>query len=82
MMTANRRNMARPREPLSYGPGMGLFKQPGTRVPFGKTATYTGMNINSGQGKLMQQSGETFGIEEARRVLGDVFADWIKDLNL
>jgi len=28
-----------------------------------------------------QQTGE-FGIEEARRVLGDVFAPWIRDLNL
>ena len=32
---------------------------------------------------MRQQSGETFGgIDEARRVLGDVFADWVKDLNL
>jgi uncharacterized protein (TIGR00369 family) len=32
---------------------------------------------------MQQQSGDTFGgIEEARRVLGDVFADWVKDLNL
>ena len=31
----------------------------------------------------MEQSGNTFGgIDEARRVLGDVFADWVKDLNL
>ena len=31
----------------------------------------------------MQQLGDQgFGIEEARRVLGDVFAPWIKDLNL
>ena len=31
----------------------------------------------------MEQSGNTFGgIHEARRVLGDVFADWVKDLNL
>jgi uncharacterized protein (TIGR00369 family) len=32
---------------------------------------------------MQQQPGDTFGgIEEARRVLGDVFADWVKDLNL
>jgi uncharacterized protein (TIGR00369 family) len=32
---------------------------------------------------MQQQSGDTFGgIDEARRVLGEVFADWIKDLNL
>jgi len=32
---------------------------------------------------MQQQSGDTFGgIDEARRVLGDVFADWVKDLNL
>ncbi len=31
----------------------------------------------------MQQAGDSFGgIDEARRVLGDVFADWVKDLNL
>ena len=31
----------------------------------------------------MQQSEQgEFGIEEARRVLGDVFAPWVKDLNL
>jgi uncharacterized protein (TIGR00369 family) len=32
---------------------------------------------------MQQRSGDEFsGIEEARRVLGDVFADWVKDLNL
>ena len=32
---------------------------------------------------MQQQPGDTFGgIDEARRVLGDVFADWVKDLNL
>jgi uncharacterized protein (TIGR00369 family) len=32
---------------------------------------------------MQQQSGDTFGgMDEARRVLGDVFADWVKDLNL
>jgi uncharacterized protein (TIGR00369 family) len=32
---------------------------------------------------MQQQSGDTFGgIDEARRVLGEVFADWIKDLDL
>ena len=32
---------------------------------------------------MQQQSDDTFGgIDEARRVLGDVFADWVKDLNL
>lgn len=32
---------------------------------------------------MQQQSGDSFGgIDEARRVLGDVFADWVKDLNL
>ncbi|QIG93205.1 MULTISPECIES: PaaI family thioesterase [unclassified Bradyrhizobium] len=29
----------------------------------------------------MQQAGE-FGIDDARRVLGDVFAPWVQDLNL
>jgi uncharacterized protein (TIGR00369 family) len=32
---------------------------------------------------MQQQSGDGFGgIEEARRVLGDVFAPWVRDLNL
>jgi uncharacterized protein (TIGR00369 family) len=32
---------------------------------------------------MQQQSGDAFGgIDEARRVLGDVFAPWVKDLNL
>ena len=32
---------------------------------------------------MQRQSGDTFGgIDEARRVLGEVFADWVKDLNL
>ena len=30
----------------------------------------------------MQQQDPPFGIAEARRVLGDVFADWVKDLDL
>ena len=32
---------------------------------------------------MQQRPDDTFGgIDEARRVLGDVFADWVKDLNL
>ena len=32
---------------------------------------------------MQQQPGDSFGgIDEARRVLGEVFADWVKDLNL
>lgn len=31
---------------------------------------------------MQQQQDQGFGIEEARRVLGDVFAPWVKDLNL
>jgi uncharacterized protein (TIGR00369 family) len=35
------------------------------------------------EGFMQQQSGDSFGgIDEARRVLGEVFADWVKDLNL
>ena len=30
----------------------------------------------------MQQQAEEFGIEEARRFLGEVFAPWVQDLNL
>jgi uncharacterized protein (TIGR00369 family) len=31
---------------------------------------------------MQQQQDHRFGIEEARRVLGDVFAPWVKDLDL
>ena len=31
---------------------------------------------------MQDQSNEEFGIEEARRVLGDVFAPWVQDLGL
>ena len=31
---------------------------------------------------MQQQQGQGFGIEEARRVLGDVFAPWIRELDL
>lgn len=30
----------------------------------------------------MQQQADEFGIDDARRVLGDVFAPWVQDLNL
>ncbi|MCP1843297.1 uncharacterized protein (TIGR00369 family) [Bradyrhizobium sp. USDA 4524] len=30
----------------------------------------------------MQQQAEEFGIDDAKRVLGDVFAPWVQDLNL
>lgn len=32
--------------------------------------------------KFMQQQATEFGIEEARRILGEVFAPWVLDLNL
>lgn len=31
---------------------------------------------------MQQRQDQGFGIDEARRVLGDVFAPWVKDLNL
>ena len=31
---------------------------------------------------MQQQQDQAFGIAEARRVLGDVFAPWVRDLNL
>jgi len=31
---------------------------------------------------MQQQQDQQFGIEEARRVLGDVFAPWVRDLDL
>jgi uncharacterized protein (TIGR00369 family) len=41
-------------------------------------------NIRRGNGAFMQQQPQAteFGIAEARRVLGEVFAPWVQDLNL
>jgi uncharacterized protein (TIGR00369 family) len=85
MTTAKRRNMAhRLPFPLSYGFAPGHFKRAGRRVPFAKSVPYSTQTLIRGtEGFMQQQSGDTFGgIDEARRVLGDVFADWVKDLNL
>jgi uncharacterized protein (TIGR00369 family) len=35
-----------------------------------------------GEGIMQQQQAAEFGIDEARRVLGEVFAPWVQDLNL
>jgi len=45
---------------------------------------YPANNISWGNGAFMQQQppATEFGIEEARRVLGEVFAPWVMDLNL
>jgi uncharacterized protein (TIGR00369 family) len=44
---------------------------------------YENMNASEKEMSRMQQKEQDgFDIEEARRVLGDVFAPWVKDLNL
>ena len=47
-------------------------------------APYNGPMAGSGEGKafMQQQQAAEFGIAEARRVLGEVFAPWVADLNL
>jgi len=42
------------------------------------------MNKRSGEHRFMQQqqTSAAFGIDEARRVLGEVFAPWVQDLGL
>jgi hypothetical protein len=38
--------------------------------------------MSGGKQTFMQQQAMEFGIGEARRILGEVFAPWVKDLNL
>src|SRR4051794_3250746 len=49
-------------------------------------AAYNARAIISGSGRgttfMQQQGGAEFGIAEAKRVLGEVFAPWVQDLNL
>jgi uncharacterized protein (TIGR00369 family) len=59
---------------------------PGTAVPFAASATTMRPTTTNGEEPaFMQQqppqAGE-FGIADARRVLGEVFAPWVMDLNL
>jgi uncharacterized protein (TIGR00369 family) len=75
-----------PATPLSYGPKSGIFKPGGLRAVFGRT--HTGSTNGTIPGKERpfmqhdQQPAAEFGITEARRVLGDVFAPWVQDLGL
>jgi uncharacterized protein (TIGR00369 family) len=59
--------------------------RPAAAVPFAAMATKMLANdIRQGDGAFMQQQppAAEFGIAEARRVLGEVFAPWVMDLNL
>jgi len=57
---------------------------PAAAVPFTRTATtIRPATLSGGKRAFMQQPPATeFGIAEARRVLGEVFAPWVLDLNL
>ena len=59
---------------------------PAAAVPFAAMTTTMQPcnNIRRGNGAFMQQQPQAteFGIAEARRVLGEVFAPWVQDLNL
>ena len=58
---------------------------PAAAVPFAAmTTTIRRQQYQAGKPAFMQQQPEAteFGIAEARRVLGEVFAPWVMDLNL
>src|SRR5689334_3552948 len=72
-----------PRPAYHTAPARGFSSRHEAGFPSQKPAPRVG-DLNSRQGTHMQQqSGDGFGgIDEARRVLGDVFAPWVRDLNL
>jgi uncharacterized protein (TIGR00369 family) len=85
-ISANRVNMADPLPaPLSFGLELGIFKLRRARVHRHQCALeYHPHPCRTRNHNLMQyepQTGE-FDIEEARRVLGNVFAPWVQDLGL
>jgi len=92
-MTAQRRNMIYSTPIPFYDRRVAGFKPSIWQAPFrdgrfcGRRTLNRGKeplrNIGTRQDTLMQQQqDQAFGIAEARRVLGDVFAPWVKDLNL
>jgi uncharacterized protein (TIGR00369 family) len=85
-ISANRLNMVDPLpHPAFYGVKSGIFKPRRTSIPF-RSALYDAVwrHIASEELAFMQQGTQAaeFDIEEARRVLGDVFAPWVQDLGL
>src|SRR4051812_14099237 len=58
----------------------------GLAVFLSPNAAYNARTTISGLGRgttfMQQQGGAEFGIAEAKRVLGEVFAPWVQDLNL
>jgi len=59
----------------------GVFKPDRVFLPPRVPLEYRPTIMSGGKQTRMQQATE-FGIEEARRILGDVFAPWVLDLNL
>lgn len=77
MIKARRRHMADLLHPCqSYGRSFGFFKQ--LRLAWGRQTLNRGKEASF----MQQQQDQQFGIAEARRVLGDVFAPWVRDLDL
>jgi uncharacterized protein (TIGR00369 family) len=75
---------------LSYDPKSGIFK-PRRRGPFAPDALWNKHHSQipgeetpfmPHEPRVSEQKAEEFDIEEARRVLGDVFAPWVQDLGL
>ena len=85
-ISANRLNMVDPLPaPPSYGLKPGIFKPRRTSFPFRSALYDVVWHHIAGEGLAFMQQGTQaaeFDIEEARRVLGDVFSPWVQDLGL
>src|SRR5471030_2366735 len=86
-----------PTHALPYGLKSGIFKPPKTDPRHAQTASLCApdalwhkhhpqspprIRFMPDQPRAYEQKAEEFDIEEARRVLGDVFAPWVLDLGL
>jgi len=77
MIEAERRHMADPlHRRRCWGRSFGFFKPPG--LVWGRQT----LNRVKEAPFMQQRQDQQFGIAEARRVLGDVFAPWVRDLDL
>jgi uncharacterized protein (TIGR00369 family) len=70
--------------PLSYGPKSGIFKPCWADVGPRQRRSNTPASHDIGEESAFMQESQAreFDIEEARRVLGEVFAPWVQDLGL
>jgi uncharacterized protein (TIGR00369 family) len=69
---------------VSYGLKSGIFKPRSASVLFSQMhrRMRPGSKIGEESGLMQERATEEFDIEEARRVLADVFAPWVQDLGL